>query len=71
MNKILKLGTVFVLGCIWVSTAAYAADSSAPVEKEKPAEVVEVKEKAVAPVIKELPAVPTIKEIAEKEQAKE
>ena len=45
MNKIFKFGTVCILGCIWVSTAAYAADSSAPVEKEKPAEVVEVKEK--------------------------
>lgn len=70
MNKILKFGIVCILGCIWVSTTAYAADSSVPKEKEKPAEVVEVKEKVVAPVIKELPAVPTIKEIAEQEQAK-
>jgi MscS family membrane protein len=71
MNKIIKFGTVGILSCIWVSTAAYAIDSSAPAEKERPAEVIEVKEKAVAPVIKESSAVPTIKEIAEKEQAKE
>ena len=62
MNKIFKFGTVCILGCIWVSTAAYAADSSAPVIKELPAvptikEIAE-KEQAKDEVIKKLAEAP-------------
>ena len=78
MNKILRFGVVCALICAGMSTFAYAADTSDPKVKEKPAEVTGVKEKtaevkvqAVAPVIQGLHEVPTIKEIAEKEQAKE
>lgn len=71
MNKISRFGIVCVLISAWMSTVTYAAESSDPKEKEKAVEVVEVKEKVLAPVTKAPSEVPTIKEIAEKGKAKE
>ena len=76
MNKILKPGTLFALGCLLMSGLAYSAtpevkEGAVATESKEAAADVEVKEEAIAPVIKDLTAAPTLKAIAENEKAKD
>ncbi len=79
MKKTIKHGVSFVLACLLISGASYAADTAVTKEKKQPVKVEkkeqaaepEVKEQVVAPAIKDLPAAPTIKDLAASQKAKE
>jgi len=70
MKKFLKSGAFIILFYTLLSGVSYAAETSAPKEKEQVAKP-EVKEQAIAPVIKDLPAAPSLKDLTEKQKAEE